>query len=139
MTEAYTMVHSPKLQRQSVAGSSNSPLKLLGSPRHGKSQQNGNGGHGQGRVQGNGNGSKANGIPSKGVNGIQHNASKKRKVVMMDSSDDEDIPRQTNGVNGVENGQRNRKKARMSVSPAGGKKGAALLEQRKALPIWTGL
>lgn len=92
------------------------------------------------------NGIKSNGTtPASGKIRPVHIASDspKRKAVEMMDSEEEDSRNDVQAPNGIvrtstPNGKRHRKKARMSNGMAHGRKGEDLLQQRIALPIWTG-
>jgi hypothetical protein len=97
-----------------------------------------------------------NQIATNGIqtNGITHTNGKfrpprvsspnKRKAIEMIDSDDEEerkLPPAPNGITrtSTPNGRRHRKKQRMSNGVTHQQKSENLLEQRQALPIWTGV
>ena len=94
----------------------------------------------------------SNGGPSKGTTHdsgkynpahISSSPEKRKAVQMMDSEEEEDEhipPLAQNGITrtSTPNGKRHRKRARLSNGLVHGQKGEDLLQQRTALPIWTG-
>ncbi|KAF8486594.1 P-loop containing nucleoside triphosphate hydrolase protein [Gautieria morchelliformis] len=73
---------------------------------------------------------------------VPSSPSKRKAVDMMDSEEEDGhtVARSQNGITrtSTPNGKRHRKRARMSTGVAHGQKGEDLLQQRIALPIWTG-